>query len=110
MYRAHAAPAFVVPQDVQDGEHELFRLGQGAVLDRELVVFDLGDGDVVCECEVGEVGGIGLEFSGFSEVDECAYACCEEFVEFLSGGLEWGPGILAGEEERCCPVRVWDGA
>ena len=109
MHRADAPPPFVVPEDVQDGEHELFRLGQGAVLDGELVVLDVGDGDVVCVCEVGEVGCVRGEFTGLGEVDEGADACGEEFVEFLGGGLEWRPGVLAGEELGRRPVGVWDG-
>ena len=109
MYRADPAPAFIVPEDVQNGEHELSRLGQGAVLDRELVVFNVGEGDVVCVCEVWEVRGVWGEFTGFGEVNEGANACGEEFVEFLGGGLEWRPGVFAGEELGCCPVGVGDG-
>lgn len=109
MHRAHTTPPFVVPQDVQDGEHELCRLGQGAVLDGELVVLDVGERDAVCVCEVGEVGGVWGEFTGFGEVDEGADTCGEEFVEFLGGGLEWGPGVFAGEEVGGCPVGVGDG-
>ena len=109
MHRAHPSSAFIVPQDVQDGKHELFRLGQGAVLDRELVVFNVGEGNAMGVGEVGEVGCVWGKFTRFGEVDEGADACCEEFVEFLCGRLEWRPRVFAGEELGSCPVRVWDG-
>ena len=70
----------------------------------------MGEGDAVCAREVGEVWGVGRELARFSEIDECADARCEEFVEFLRGRLEGGPGVLACEEVWCCPVRVGDGA
>jgi len=56
---AYAATSLVVSEDVKDGEHELLGLWEGAVLDWELVVFDVGEGYAVSVCEVGEVRGIG---------------------------------------------------
>lgn len=109
MHGAHTTAPLIVPQHVQDGEHELARLGEGAVLDRELMVFNVGEGDAVCVGEVGEVGCVWGELARLCEVDKGANACCEEFVEFLSGRFEWRPGIFAGEESGCCPVRIWDG-
>lgn len=63
----------------------------------------------MCLGEVGEVRGVWGEFTRFGEVDEGADAGGEEFVEFLGGRLEWGPGVFAGEELGGCPVGVGDG-
>ena len=110
VYRADPTSALVVPQDVQDCKHELPRLGQGPILDRELVVLDLGEGNVVCAGEVGKVGCVWGEFTGFGEVDEGADPCCKDFVELLGRGFEGRPGVFASEELGRCPVGVRDGA
>ena len=73
------------------------------------MVLDVGEGNVVCACEVWEVWCVWGKFARFGEVDECAHACCEEFVEFLCGCLERGPRVFAGEELGRRPVRVGDG-
>ena len=107
---AHPAAALVVPEDVEDGEHEFAGLGEGAVLDWELVVLDLGERDRVGACKGGEVWGVGGELAGLGEVNEGAHTCSEDFVELLGGGFEWRPGVLAGEEAGGGPVRVGDGS
>lgn len=73
------------------------------------MVFDVGERDVVCMGEVGEMRRVRGELAGFGEVDKGANAGGKELVEFLGGRLEWGPRIFTSEEFWGCPVRVWDG-
>lgn len=100
-----AAAPLVAAQDREDLEHVVAGLGEGAVVDGELVVLDVADVDAVGAHEGGEMGVVRGELAALCEVDERPHAGSEQLVQLLDGGaLVRGPGVLAGEEERSRPV------
>jgi len=117
VYSGDPSASLVVAQDGEDVPDELDRLGEAPVPNRKIVVLYRVDVDAQQGTTCREVRIVREELMGLCEVKERLHACQEQCIKLLLGVFacdlgrgEWAVGELAGDEVRCRPVRVWNGA